>query len=109
MFTYTISSDTLTQGRITRKITDDNYPDALRTMDNIVDELDGLFSWWDNPPLELTFDELESGQFGAYANYLERFGRWQYLLRTGWFYTGTIGEEIGKRCGILSKLDTVYL
>lgn len=107
MPTYQIASDTLTKGRITKKVWADTYPDALHIMDNIVDELDGLFDKVIDPPLTLTFDELESDQFGEYANYVERFGRWQYLLASGWFYTGDIGSEIGRRCGVLARLDPV--
>ena len=104
---YTITSDTLTQGRITKKIDADSYPDALLTMDNIVDELDGTLPALQDPPLTLTFDELLSGRYG-YANYGERGTRWQYLLPSGWFYSGNIGEATGTRCGPLARLDPNY-
>ena len=62
-----------------------------------------------DPPAMLTFDELESGQYGLYHNYDERRGRWIYELSTGWYYKGTIGSEIGERCGVLERLDTVTM
>ena len=105
---YTITSDTLTQGRITKKIDADSYPDALGIMDSIVDELDGFRDFVDNPPSKLTFDQLLSGQYGAYANFVECGNIWQFLLRTGWFYTGKAGEDIGTLCGPLARLDPNY-
>jgi hypothetical protein len=104
---YKITSDSQKHGRITKEIWADDYPEALLTMDNIVDEMDGHFERITSPPLTLTFDELESGFYGAYQNYSERVGRWHYILSTGWFYTGTIGSEIGRRCSPMEKLDSV--
>jgi len=72
-----------------------------------VDGLDG--TCYQDPPEVLTLDELESGQYGEYYNYIERFSRWQYVLKTGWFYTGDIGGETGRRCGVLNRLDSVYM
>lgn len=104
---YKIASDTLTQGCITKKVWGETYPDALLTMDNIVDELDGFLDKIIDPPLTLTFDELESGQYGEIRNYAERAGRWKILLVSGWFYTGEMGGEVSHRCGPLSRLDPV--
>jgi len=50
---------------------------------------------------------LESDQYGEYQNYIERWGKWQYVLVSGWYYTGNIGEEIGTRCSAMGKLDPV--
>ena len=108
MQSYRITTETLTQGRITRTIDGDCYADALRIVDLIVDTLDGTRPNVQDPPLTLTFDELLSGQYGEYANYVERGSRWQYALFSGWFYSGNIGEETGTRCGPLARLDPTY-
>ena len=104
---FTITSDSLKNGRITKTIDADSYPEALLIMDNIIDEMDGLFLRITDPPATLTFDELESDQYGEYQNYIERWGKWQYVLVSGWYYTGNIGEEIGTRCSAMGKLDPV--
>jgi len=110
MPTYKISSDTLTQGKVTRSIFAETYPDALQLMDLIVDGLDGLFFNPDTDmPATATFDDLLAGKFGQYYTYCERYGSWQFVLRNGWFYTGKIGEETGKLCDVLSRIDPVMI
>jgi hypothetical protein len=104
---YTITSDTQKHGMIIKSIDADTYPDALLTMDNIVDEMDGHFEKITNPPATLTFDELLSGQYGEFHNYADRGLRWQIILKTGWVYTGDIGNDEASRCSPMQKLDSV--
>jgi hypothetical protein len=103
---HTIRIETQTQGIFTRRIMADNYPDALEIGDRIADEIDGHTDRFRlmSPPDALTFDELISGEYGEW-NYYERGQTWQILLRSGWFYTGKMGEEVGRRCLPESKLD----
>ena len=105
---YQITSDTLTQGRITKRLYADSYMDAVAIMDTIVDDLDGLDPHNLDPPDKLSLDELESGRYGEYHNYCERRGKWGYILKSGWYYSGEIGDEIGHRCSAMQKLDPVY-
>lgn len=106
---YAITSDTLRHGRVTRKIMAANYPDALEIMDRYVDELDGVWKQLDvdNLPLTATFDELLSGKYGDIANYCERYGRWQILLVSGWFYIGSLSNPSApaRLCRATEKLD----
>lgn len=109
MPTYKITSDTLTSGKVTKKIMAANYPDALDIMDRYVDELDGVFKPLDvdNLPITLTFDELLSGKWGDFHNYHDNkiTLRWHIILKNGWIYTGTGRCNIGRRCGPLERLD----
>lgn len=110
---WEITSDTKTQGRITKNVPADSYMDAMRLMDLIVDELDGFDIYNQGPPMTLTLDELESGYYGEYHNFHLSPSRWHYVLKTGWFYTGSYDDgedsEIGRRCGALDRLDSVYM
>ena len=65
--------------------------------------------WWDSPPGQLTFDELLSGAYGKECGYTERYGRWQIVLESGWYYTGDIGQETARRCDYLNRLDWMTL
>jgi len=107
MPTYKITSDSLTAGKITKKITAANYPDALSIMDELIDELDGIFKRIDidNLPPTLTFDELLSGKWGEFYNYHESARRWHIILKNGWIYSGDASNNIGRRCGPLERLD----
>ena len=62
---------------------------------------------FNNPPDELTFDQLISGEYGGYRNYGDNGIVWQYLLTSGWFYTGKVGDENGRRCRHDSRIDVV--
>jgi len=60
---------------------------------------------FDYPPFDLTFDVLLSGEWGEVVNYIEKYGVWQVLLSSGWFYTASIGMEIASRCSAIERLD----
>lgn len=114
MPTYKITSDTLTAGPVTKKITAANYPDALSIMDELVDELDGVFKRVDvdNPPITLGFDELMRGsKWGEFHNYHDNrvTMRWHIILKTGWIYSGDFGCNIGRRCSLMERLDSIFL
>lgn len=113
MSTFKMTSETLTSGTVTRKIMAANYPDALSIMDDYVDELDGVFKPLDvdNLPPTLTFDELLSGKYGEFYNYHDNkfTRRWHIILRNGWIYSGDAGNNIGRRCGPLARLDPTMI
>jgi|GEM_PF-4205874 len=113
MPTYKLTSDTLTSGRVTRKIMAADYMTALSIMDDYVDGLDGIYEPLDvdNLPPTLTFDELLSGEWGEFHNYEENktIWRWTIILKNGWWYRGELDCDIGRRCGPLERLDPIYL
>lgn len=107
---YKITGDTLKNGRVTRKLMTESYPDALSLFDDFVDELDGVWKPLntnsDEMPLELTFDQLLSGDFGGYHNFSDdALGGWHFFLKSGWVYSGDAADEVGQRCSAMQKLD----
>jgi len=75
---------------------------------------DGHLDWeqigldWYTMPQTLTFDELIASPI--YRNYIDRYGRWQILLKNGvWYRQDCDNPELGRKCGPLEVVDPVCL